>query len=133
MCSISWPTSRPSPTHSVSLGHGVTAFGFLRLLLVLASSSSYEKHVLLQVARVAERSGTVGARVVPALLVRRTHVRLKTACRPECRGAVGARVIPALLVHRAHVFRQGALLPECARVVGARVVPALLVPRKSLK
>ena len=60
-------------------------------------------HVLRQAARIAERSGAVEARVVPALLVHRAHVRRQVACLAERSGAVGTSVVTALLVHRAHV------------------------------
>ena len=62
----------------------------------------------------AERSGAVGARVVPALLVHRVHVPRQAARLGERSGAVGARVVLALLVHRAHVRRQVAGMDEGA-------------------
>jgi len=43
--------------------------------------------------------------------VLRAHV-LQVGRRAERSGAVGARVVPALLVHRAHVPRQGARTAE---------------------
>ena len=63
----------------------------------------HRAHVLRQAARPAERSGTAGARVIPALLVHRAHVRIHAARLRERSGAVGARAVPVLLVHRAHV------------------------------
>jgi hypothetical protein len=77
-------------------------------------------HVPRQVARLAERSGAVGTRVVLALLVHHAHVRRQGARLAERSGAVGARVVLALLVHRAHVRRQGARLAERIGAVGAR-------------
>ena len=58
-----------------------------------------QPYVRRQAARLAEHSVTVGARVVPALLVHRVHVPRQMARLPERSGAVGARVVPALL-HR---------------------------------
>ena len=65
-------------------------------------------HMRLQVARLPERSGAVGADVVPALLVHRLHVPRQVARMPEGSGAVAARV--RLGVRGGALARGGVLL-----------------------
>ena len=64
-------------------------------------------YVLRHVARLAERSGAVGARVVLALLVRRAHVPIAIAWFAE--GAIAARASVRALAFLGGLLHHGAL------------------------